>query len=336
MKGGVYLIKNLANGKIYIGSATNVANRKSSHFCSLRKNTHHNTHLQSAWNKYGDQNFSFSVIQYCHQTELLKIEQDCILEYRSDDKKIGYNKRTYPDSNYGVKRPDVALRNKKRASLGLGSGKNHGMFGKKHSKEAREKISNRHKNTPHTQERKNRRKIFSKGEGNSFYGNTHTDESKIKMSMSKFMSRMKKKQTVSGKNDIYVHRLYKEWIKHGRIIIACNFDSTISYWETIDNHKDIKRAINTIKLACVMGAYVAINTASPTERHGYIIDYCESVGIIVISINKSPLNIKYSNNGKIYANIFLDDRSGLGEALDILEMAMYMVRGNQHSPSEIG
>jgi group I intron endonuclease len=72
---GIYKIENIENGKLYIGSASNFLKRKSSHFCYLRRGTHHNIHLQRAFNK-SKTSFTFTLIE---QTEnLLEREQHYI------------------------------------------------------------------------------------------------------------------------------------------------------------------------------------------------------------------------------------------------------------------
>ena len=53
----IYQIKNTVNQKIYIGSASWYEKRKGTHIAKLRKKTHNNPHLQSAWNKYGENCF---------------------------------------------------------------------------------------------------------------------------------------------------------------------------------------------------------------------------------------------------------------------------------------
>ena len=65
MKSGVYKIVNAVNGKVYIGSAVNMKQRWQSHCRLLRHNIHTNSHLQSAWNKYGKANFEFAVVEEC-------------------------------------------------------------------------------------------------------------------------------------------------------------------------------------------------------------------------------------------------------------------------------
>ncbi len=69
----VYMIKNCINGNIYIGSTISFKYRVRVHICKLRKNTHVNKHLQSAWNKFGELNFQFFIIEYTNNT--LKSEQ---------------------------------------------------------------------------------------------------------------------------------------------------------------------------------------------------------------------------------------------------------------------
>jgi len=75
---GIYTITNLLNAKKYVGSAVNLERRKKEHFSSLRDCTHFNRHLQNAWNKYGEENFRFKPLLYCHKKDLLFYEQRAI------------------------------------------------------------------------------------------------------------------------------------------------------------------------------------------------------------------------------------------------------------------
>lgn len=71
----IYQIINTINNKIYVGSAVYFANRKGEHLSELRKNTHHNKHLQNSFNKYGESNFKFSILEYASKETLIKREQ---------------------------------------------------------------------------------------------------------------------------------------------------------------------------------------------------------------------------------------------------------------------
>jgi group I intron endonuclease len=72
---GVYCIRNLINGKIYIGSSVDIKKRWSFHKKTLDKNTHHNGRLQNAWNKYGADAFEFSILEVCFSFILIFREQ---------------------------------------------------------------------------------------------------------------------------------------------------------------------------------------------------------------------------------------------------------------------
>lgn len=118
----------------------------------------------------------------------------------------------------------------------------------------------------------------------------------------------------------YVKRLYDEWSLHDKIVIGVDFDDTISPWKLADQ-KDCDEVIRQLRFAKSTGAYITIFTACDPDRYDYIKDYCKEKGLEVDSINENPIQLVYGNNKKIYANIFIDDRAGLNEALHILAEA---------------
>jgi len=59
----IYQIKNKVNGKFYVGSAHDYRKRWYQHEHALNSNCHGNQHLQNAWNKYGRENFEFSILE---------------------------------------------------------------------------------------------------------------------------------------------------------------------------------------------------------------------------------------------------------------------------------
>lgn len=88
---GIYKIENKINGKVYIGKSKDIEKRWKEHRCELNKNYHHNKHLQSAWNKYGENNFSFAVIEECTEDILNKKEIYYIGFFNSTNDLYGYN-----------------------------------------------------------------------------------------------------------------------------------------------------------------------------------------------------------------------------------------------------
>ena len=84
-KCGVYQIRNLVNGKIYIGSSKTLAGRLKRHLNNLCKNKHDNCHLQMAFNKYGKNNFIFEIIEFCDISEQYEVEQYWINNFFGDN-----------------------------------------------------------------------------------------------------------------------------------------------------------------------------------------------------------------------------------------------------------
>jgi group I intron endonuclease len=72
----IYKIRNLLNGKFYVGSAQDTRTRFRQHRRLLRKGTHHCKHLQNAWNKYGEDLFKFEIIEHVESVEGLEAAED--------------------------------------------------------------------------------------------------------------------------------------------------------------------------------------------------------------------------------------------------------------------
>lgn len=136
---GIYKIINKTNGKYYVGSSTELDTphgRWYKHKRALIKSNHANNHLQSAWNKYGEESFDFVVVEEATKEKLLETEQK-YLDIASTEKENCYNinflaergefsdeiinKRTESYKKYYLSHPNP-------------------MYNKKHSFETKEKI----------------------------------------------------------------------------------------------------------------------------------------------------------------------------------------------------
>lgn len=91
LKSGVYIILNKINGKFYVGSSKKIKQRLSAHKVCLRRNNHHNQYLQKSWNKYGEDNFIFEIVEYCDLDSYLQREQHWIDFHNTTNEEIGYN-----------------------------------------------------------------------------------------------------------------------------------------------------------------------------------------------------------------------------------------------------
>lgn len=89
---GVYVIRNIENGKMYIGSTSNsFKERWKTHRERLRKNKHHSAHLQSSYNKYGKDSFEFQIIEITSPEKARERESYYISLYNTLNPKYGYN-----------------------------------------------------------------------------------------------------------------------------------------------------------------------------------------------------------------------------------------------------
>ena len=107
---GIYYIQNIITKQLYIGQSKNLKKRKRRHFSELRNKSHPNRHLQQSFNKYGEKNFEFKVIEYCNPSMLDELEIAYMNLYNV--KKHGFN-----ITDGGGAAPDNA-------------GENNGMYGK--------------------------------------------------------------------------------------------------------------------------------------------------------------------------------------------------------------
>ncbi len=74
-KTGIYMIQNVVTKDCYIGSSINLKGRWAKHSALLNHNHHENPFLQSSFNKYGKENFTYTVMEFCGEEELRIREQ---------------------------------------------------------------------------------------------------------------------------------------------------------------------------------------------------------------------------------------------------------------------
>ncbi len=123
---GIYKITNLINNKIYIGSAArSFRKRWNEHKSGLKNNRHTNHHLQSAWNKYGENSFEFKILEECSNDVILEREQ-----YYLDLMKPEYNKCLFAGNSKGRPCSNETREKISKANKGTLAGENNPCFGR--------------------------------------------------------------------------------------------------------------------------------------------------------------------------------------------------------------
>jgi len=178
----IYKTTNLINGKIYVGQDS----KNNSRYLGSGKL------LKLAIEKYGKENFKKEILEHCKtKEELDEKEKYWINLLKSTDGNIGYNITFGGQTGWmtGMKHSEETKLMYSLKRKGLLIGDKNGMYGKKHTEEAKNKISNPKfgdKNgmygKKHTEEAKNKMREKLSGDKNPFYNKKHTDETKKKLS----------------------------------------------------------------------------------------------------------------------------------------------------------
>ncbi len=106
---GVYQIRCTVDGHFYVGGAyADFQRRWKDHRDNLRKGTHGNRHLQSAWNLHGEDNFEFEVMERCPPDDVLEREQAWI-NANFDGSRVCYNICPVAQSRLGVPHSDETI-----------------------------------------------------------------------------------------------------------------------------------------------------------------------------------------------------------------------------------
>ena len=108
---GIYKIVNRINGKYYVGSSRLLIFRMYDHKTQLNNNIHSNSHLQAAWNKYGENAFTFNIIKIINTDDCIKIldEEQIYLDIAKLESHNVYNKVF---TSFGVHKKSMVYKEK--------------------------------------------------------------------------------------------------------------------------------------------------------------------------------------------------------------------------------
>jgi group I intron endonuclease len=161
---GVYRILSNIDGKGYIGiTGRSFYERQWEHRYELKRQTHCNPYLQAAWNKNGEENFIFEILEVCPKELLKERELYWVEFYHTLERDFGYNIEipTDPPQHSKVTREKIGL----------------SKIGKRRSLEVCKKISISRTGYRVPTEIKNKISFSTSGEKNHFYGKHHSEKS---------------------------------------------------------------------------------------------------------------------------------------------------------------
>jgi len=127
---GIYQIQSKIHPeRVYIGSAVNTQRRRVEHLKDLRKGVHVNIKLQNHFNKYGEQDFQFSLILECAKDFLIQREQ-----YYIDTLNPWFNICKIAGSMLGFKFSDESKHIMSKIKIGKPSGRKGVKFSEDHKR----------------------------------------------------------------------------------------------------------------------------------------------------------------------------------------------------------
>jgi group I intron endonuclease len=208
---GVYIIRCVVNGKIYIGStSTSFRKRWREHRYELLRNKHKNSHLQNAWNLHGEVSFEFSIILECLPDQCIIYEQhflDTLTPYGTR----GYNQSPTAGTTRGMvhteetrRKVSEAVRAAYERDPTIKDRVRQAGIGRKHSPETIQKMKD--SNTPELRLKKSIANL----------GKPKSEKTKVKMMGPKAaITKLKMSESLRKRTSLYIKKYVA---KRGRSI----------------------------------------------------------------------------------------------------------------------
>lgn len=111
-----------------------------------------------------------------------------------------------------------------------------------------------------------------------------------------------------------IERLVKDYNKHGKLIIAFDFDNTLFDYHCVGD--EFPKLTNILQRARDEGHILVLFTANEGLKLSMIRNHLHTLGLNTQYVNESPV---LKGTRKPYYNILLDDRAGLKSAYKSLD-----------------
>lgn len=227
---GIYKITHEASGRYYLGSSCDVEKRWRAHRNALRRGAHHSLFLQRAWDKYGEDAFSFLVVEHVAPSADLRLrEQEYLDAIRNIEDAFNVSQSAsggdllsaHPNREAIILRMTSTLRERyaamsadERRRLFGRSGEDNPNYGNRWSASQRRRLAKQRMGKPLSEETKKKLSSVHRarwtdemreekrramlGRRNHFYGKKHTLEAR------KAMSRANKGRTPTNARPVRV------------------------------------------------------------------------------------------------------------------------------------
>lgn len=196
MKSGIYSIRSKTTGQLYIGGSIQIEKRWIRHLRDLKNNKHHSFKLQDIYNQSGDSDLEFKILEECSECVIKSLEQKYLDESGIKNLLNTSKFATFGDViSYHPKRKEIINKIKESCII---------TYSKMTKLEKSLKYGMRLEKNPNWKGGKIKEKTtcicgFKKdyyaklctdccdksGNNNPFYGKSHTEESKDKISKSR-------------------------------------------------------------------------------------------------------------------------------------------------------
>lgn len=185
---GIYYIKNIINNKLYVGQSIDVYARLSRHKTDLRGGRD-SKHLQKSYDKYGEDNFEFTLFMECPVEDLDYLEKYYIAKWNTQNEDFGYNLDGGGSKSRLMSEETKSLisnalighvvseetKNKIREHHADFSGANNPNFGKTPSEQTREKSRKSNQKTWSNPELRAKHSLIKTGQGTKKYYSPQLD-----------------------------------------------------------------------------------------------------------------------------------------------------------------